>query len=254
MVQPKKFTDIGLLQDFFRKNHKPSLTCDQTKVEITTSEITPLLFKGKSNFSKGKVNLSGPVMHTRYQPLWFAILLDLNARQATEQVFQFCFSLVDLMEKAERVCQAMGMRQINYTIGEVSYFLLILIEFRFEIQTNTICQASSVFSEISREVDLGAISRASVTINPRMVNNLWVVTNAVSFFLTTLFFSKREVVYDLLQKLLLKKDAISLSDIAPATLQHVQLLSYHGFVTYTKKSKFIYIHSVNVLIEGLSPL
>ncbi len=77
-------------------------------------------------------------MHLRYQPLWFAILLGLNARQPIHQELQFNISLVELIEKSGRVCQALGIRQVNYTLAEVSYFLLLLIEFRIEIQKKVI--------------------------------------------------------------------------------------------------------------------
>ncbi|MCT8891875.1 hypothetical protein MHY83_26840, partial [Klebsiella quasipneumoniae subsp. similipneumoniae] len=89
---------------------------------------------------------------------------------------------------------------------------------------------------------------------PRVVDKLWELTNSASVFLTTLFFAKRPELYSLLQKLLSKTEEVSLSDIAPATFQHVQLLCRHGLVTYTKKHKILDIHSVSVLIEGLHPL
>ena len=95
---------------------------------------------------------------------------------------------------------------------------------------------------------------AYVSINPKVVDKLWELTNSVSVFLTTLFFAKRSELYNLLQKLLSKTDPVSLSDIAPATNQHVQLLRHYGFVTYTKKKQLLDIHSVSVLIEGLNPL
>lgn len=106
-------------------------------------------------------------MHLRYQPLWFAILLGLNARQPIHQELQFNISLVELIEKSGRVCQALGIRQVNYTLAEVSYFLLLLIEFRIEIQKSNICQTCSVFTEISHDIDFQSISMASVTINPK---------------------------------------------------------------------------------------
>ncbi|HGK3949207.1 TPA: hypothetical protein ACJ2OK_005530, partial [Klebsiella pneumoniae] len=108
--------------------------------------------------------------------------------------------------------------------------------------------------EISHDIDFQSISMASVTINPRVVDKLWELTNSASVFLTTLFFAKRPELYSLLQKLLSKTEEVSLSDIAPATFQHVQLLCRHGLVTYTKKHKILDIHSVSVLIEGLYPL
>ncbi|HFS1740163.1 TPA: hypothetical protein ACSI8A_004005, partial [Klebsiella pneumoniae] len=92
MNSHKNYKELGLLQDFFRKNHKATFNCDQNKVEITSSDITPLLVKGKSNFQQAKFCLSGPVMHLRYQPLWFAILLGLNARQPIHQELQFNIS------------------------------------------------------------------------------------------------------------------------------------------------------------------
>ncbi|MDR8356708.1 hypothetical protein FPK59_23150, partial [Acinetobacter baumannii] len=104
------------------------------------------LSKDKSNFSQDKVFLTGPIMHGRYQPLWFAILLDLNARQPTEQGLQFCFSLGELIEKTDRVSEAIGLRKICYTPGEVLFFLLMMIEFRIEIQTDNIRQTCAVFS------------------------------------------------------------------------------------------------------------
>ncbi|MCT8891502.1 hypothetical protein MHY83_24775, partial [Klebsiella quasipneumoniae subsp. similipneumoniae] len=85
MNSHKNYKELGLLQDFFRKNHKATFNCDQNKVEITSSDITPLLVKGKSNFQQAKFCLSGPVMHLRYQPLWFAILLGLNAREGANK-------------------------------------------------------------------------------------------------------------------------------------------------------------------------
>ncbi len=94
---------------------------------------------------------------------------------------------------------------------------------------------------------------ASVTINPRVVDKLWELTNSASVFDNSLF-AKRPELYSLLQKLLSKTEEVSLSDIAPATFQHVQLLCRHGLVTYTKKHKILDIHSVSVLIEGLHPL
>lgn len=254
MNSHKNYKELGLLQDFFRKNHKATFNCDQNKVEITSCDITQLLVKGKSNFQQAKFCLSGPVMHLRYQPLWFAILLGLNARQPIHQELQFNISLVELIEKSGRVCQALGIRQVNYTLAEVSYFLLLLIEFRIEIQKSNICQTCSVFTEISHDIDFQSISMASVTINPRVVDKLWELTNSASVFLTTLFFAKRPELYSLLQKLLSKTEEVSLSDIAPATFQHVQLLCRHGLVTYTKKHKKLDIHSVSVLIEGLYPL
>ncbi|HBT2244076.1 TPA: hypothetical protein MA466_005982, partial [Klebsiella pneumoniae subsp. pneumoniae] len=172
MNSHKNYKELGLLQDFFRKNHKATFNCDQNKVEITSSDITPLLVKGKSNFQQAKFCLSGPVMHLRYQPLWFAILLGLNARQPIHQELQFNISLVELIEKSGRVCQALGIRQVNYTLAEVSYFLLLLIEFRIEIQKSNICQTCSVFTEISHDIDFQSISMASVTINPRVVDKL----------------------------------------------------------------------------------
>ncbi|MBL2132805.1 hypothetical protein ELI69_31135, partial [Klebsiella pneumoniae] len=36
MLRNNKLPEIQLLQDFFRKNHKLSLTCDQTKVDFTS--------------------------------------------------------------------------------------------------------------------------------------------------------------------------------------------------------------------------
>ncbi|HDK9834931.1 TPA: hypothetical protein PVS94_005632, partial [Klebsiella pneumoniae] len=155
-----------------------------------------------------------PVMHLRYQPLWFSILLGLNARQPIHQELQFNISLVELIEKSGRVCQALGIRQVNYTLAEVSYFLLLLIEFRIEIQKSNICQTCSVFTEISHDIDFQSISMASVTINPRVVDKLWELTNSASVFLTTLFFAKRPELYCLLQKLLSKTEEVSLSDIA----------------------------------------
>ncbi|MBZ1594616.1 hypothetical protein, partial [Klebsiella pneumoniae] len=175
-------------------------------------------------------------------------------RQPIHQELQFNISLVELIEKSGRVCQALGIRQVNYTLAEVSYFLLLLIEFRIEIQKSNICQTCSVFTEISHDIDFQSISMASVTINPRVVDKLWELTNSASVFLTTLFFAKRPELYSLLQKLLSKTEEVSLSDIAPATFQHVQLLCRHGLVTYTKKHKILDIHSVSVLIEGLHPL
>lgn len=254
MNHKKNFKEIGLLQDFFRKNHKSSFNCNQKKVEITSSDITPLLIKGISDFPQGTISLSGPVMHLRYQPLWFAILLGLNARQPIHKEFQFKISLIDILEKSWRVCQGLGIRQVNYTLAEVSYFLLLLIEFRFEIQTNNTYKTCSVFTEISHDIELQSISMAYVSINPKVVDKLWELTTSVSVFLTTLFFAKRSELYDLLQKLLSKTDPVSLSDIAPATNQHVRLLRHYGFVTYTKHKQLLDIHSVSVLIEGLNPL
>ena len=254
MLRNNKLPEIQLLQDFFRKNHKLSLTCDQTKVDFTSSEITPLLSKDKSNFSQDKVFLTGPIMHGRYQPLWFAILLDLNARQPTEQGLQFCFSLGELIEKTDRVSEAIGLRKICYTPGEVLFFLLMMIEFRIEIQTDNIRQTCAVFSEINHNVDCDAVNRVSFTVNPRIVTTLLGLTNAVSVFLTTLFFAKRPEVFDLHQKLLSEKEVKSLSEIAPATFKHVQLLGRFGFITYTKKRKLFDIHSISVFVEGVSPL
>ena len=54
MNSHKNYKELGLLQDFFRKNHKATFNCDQNKVEITSSDITPLLVKGKSNFQQAK--------------------------------------------------------------------------------------------------------------------------------------------------------------------------------------------------------
>lgn len=104
---------------------------------------------------------------------------------------------------------------------------------------SNICQTCSVFTEISHDIDFQSISMASVTINPRVVDKLWELTNSASVFLTTLFFAKRPELYSLLQKLLSKTEEVSLSDIAPATLQHVQLLCRHGLVTYTKSIKYL---------------
>jgi hypothetical protein len=249
-----KLPEIRLLQDFFRKNHRLSLTCDQTKVDFTSCEITPLLVKNKSNFSQYKVCLTGPVMHARYQPLWFAILLDLNARQPTDQGLQFCFSLVELIEKTDRVSEALGQRKICYTPGEVLYFLLLLFEFRIEKHTDNIIQTCAVFSEITHDVDCEGFSRVSFSVNPSIVTTLLGLTNTVSIFLTTLFFAKRPLVFELHQKLLLNRDDFPLSEIAPATFKHVQLLGHYGFITYTKTRKLLDIHSISVLLEGVCPL
>ncbi len=93
---------------------------------------------------------------------------------------------VELIEKSGRVCQALGIRQVNYTLAEVSYFLLLLIEFRIEIQKSNICQTCSVFRNQSR-YDFQSISMASVTINPRVVDKLWELTNSASVFDNSLF-------------------------------------------------------------------
>ncbi|MHC1472684.1 hypothetical protein ACYJ51_28325, partial [Klebsiella pneumoniae] len=82
---------------------------------------------------------------------------------------------------------ALGIRQVNYTLAEVSYFLLLLIEFRIEIQKSNICQTCSVFTEISHDIDFQSISMASVTINPRVVDKLWELTNSASAVNTQAF-------------------------------------------------------------------
>ena len=93
---------------------------------------------------------------------------------------------------------------------------------------------------------------ASVTINPRVVDKLWELTNSASVFDNS--FCQAPGTIQPTAKLLSKTEEVSLSDIAPATFQHVQLLCRHGLVTYTKKHKILDIHSVSVLIEGLHPL
>nr|QTX13952.1 hypothetical protein [Klebsiella pneumoniae] len=45
------------------------------KIKLRSPLVISLhfLLKVKSNFQQAKFCLSGPVMHLRYQPLWFAI-------------------------------------------------------------------------------------------------------------------------------------------------------------------------------------
>ncbi len=53
---------------------------------------------------------------------------------------------------------------------------------------------------------------ASVTINPRVVDKLWELTNSASVFDNSLF-AKRPELYSLLQKLLSKTEEVSLATL-----------------------------------------
>lgn len=255
MNRHKNLQEIEMLQVFFRKGCKALLTPGQSKVELTSCDVSKLLVGSKSNFRPDKVELSGPVLHSRFQPLWLAILLDLNARQTSDSdEHDYKFAAVELIEKSERICQALGLRTIRYSLSDVSYFLSLLIEFKFDIVVNTTIRSIAIFSEISYEHQVKATSIASVSINPTAAATLYELTNRTAVFLTTLFFSKRTTLYVLLQKLLLKKEVLVLSDIAPATIKDLKTLCHHGVITYTSNKQGIDIHKVSVYLEGVDEL
>lgn len=253
MNSHKNLQEIDVLQVFFKKYHKASLSLDHSKIEITSCDISALLDNGKKCSRPDSIKLSGPIMHTRFQPLWLAILLDLNVRKNVElDVFDFTFLVVDLIEKSERVCQAIGLRAIKYSISDVSYFLLLLIEFRLEIVLNNCVRTIGMFTEVRHEFETSTISNGYIAINPRAASQLHVLSNRTAIVLSTLFFSKRTSLYTLLQKLLLKKEGLILADIAPATISDLKLLNHHGVISYTRTRKSLEIHGVSVFIEGLN--
>lgn len=255
MSSHNNFQEIDMLHVFFKKNHKASLSLDPSKIEITSCDVSKLLVDGKKCYHPYGVKLSGPIMHTRFQPLWLAVLLDQNVRQYTDSnEFHFNFAVIDLIEKSARVCQAVGLRTIKYSLSDVSYFLMLLIEFRLEIVLNNCVQTISVFTEVRHELETRTISNGFITVNPRAASQLHVLSNTTAIVLTTLFFSKRNSLYRLLQKLLLKKEDLVLADIAPATVSDMKFLSHHGVVSYTRNRKYLEIHGVSVFIEGLNPM
>ncbi|WP_154975253.1 hypothetical protein [Klebsiella grimontii] len=255
MNSHKNLQEIEMLQIFFKKNHKAYLSSHHSKIEITSCDVSKLLVDGKNLFSSDTVKIYGPVMHSRFQPLWLAILLDLNVRLETDSdEWYYKFAIMDLIEKSERVCQAIGLRAIRYSHSDISYFIMHLIEFRLEIILKNCIQTIPLFSEVGHELEARAMSIGSVVINPRAASKLHALSNKTTIVLTILFFSKRTALYTLMQKLLLKKEGLTLADIAPATVSDIKFLSHHGLLTYTKVKKIINIHRVSVFLEGLTPL
>lgn len=255
MNRHKNVKEIEMLKVFFRKNHSSTFTCDDTKVELTSYDVSDLIFKNKSNFSDGKVLITGPVMHIRFQPLWFSVLLELDATRINcLALLQYSFSIVDLIEKSHRVCQAIGIRTINYSLTEVNYFLSLLVEFRIVKIVQDTSITITLLSDVRREIDVNAGSKFSFTINENASIYILELANRSALFLTATFFSKRNVAYDLLQKLLLRIDGFVVEDMCPATVKDLKTLSNHGFASFTKAKNNIYIHDVSAFLEGLNTI